>query len=388
MHEAQSGQHLKKQIENDDDPEPYQTPNKRQTHTIDLFQKVHIPLLFALLFINESAYCQQNRYVIRTVAFYNVENLFDTIDHPDTIDEDFTGDGKNRYTAANYHHKIENIASVIEHLGAGLAKTSPTLLGLAEIENFTVLNDLVKSEPLKGQQYQIIHFDSPDRRGIDVALLYRQELFSPIHQENIELRIWNENGERIYTRDLLWVSGIMDDEVIHILVNHWPSRRGGRERSEPKRMKAAFMVRKIIGSIYAEQRDAKIIIMGDFNDDPTNRSIKEGLMQSHKKSEKEIMQLFNPMESMFKKGLNTLAYRDGLNLFDQVLMSKSFLSNGQITNGLTFLKAGIYNPEFLTTQTGKYIGYPLRSFENDRYSGGFSDHYPVYVYLVKKYTER
>ena len=351
-------------------------------------QKFHIPFLLALLFIIESTHCQHSSYAIRTVAFYNVENLFDTIDDPDIIDEDYTRDGKNNYTAANYHHKIENIASVIEKLGTDLAKTSPALLGLAEIENFRVLEDLTKSKSLRDQQYQIIHFDSPDRRGIDVALLYRQELFSPIHQENIELKIWDENGERIYTRDLLWVSGIMDDEVIHVLVNHWPSRRGGRERSEPKRMKAAFMVRKIISRIYDEQHDAKIIIMGDFNDDPVSRSIKEGLMQSGELSGKEVIQLFNPMERMFKKGLNSLAYRDGLNLFDQVLLSTSLLKNGQSFEGLTFFKAGVYNPEFLTTQTGKYKGYPYRSFENNRYAGGFSDHFPVYVYLIKQHAAR
>ena len=353
-----------------------------------MVRKLHIPLLFALFFIGISTYCQHSRYVIRTVAFYNVENLFDTIDDPDTIDEDFTRDGKNNYTAANYHHKIENIASVLEKLGADLSNSSPALIGLAEIENFRVLDDLIKSESLRDQQYQIIHFDSPDRRGIDVALLYRQELFSPIHQEKIELKLWDEKGERIYTRDLLWVSGIMDDEVIHVLVNHWPSRRGGRERSEPKRMKAAFMVRKIIGRIYADQPHAKVVIMGDFNDDPINKSIKEGLLQSTERSEKEGMQLFNPMEGMFKKGLNTLAYRDGLNLFDQVIVSNSLLGDGQSYEGLSFFKAGIYNPAFLTTQTGKYKGYPYRSFENNRYAGGFSDHFPVYVYLVKQYDFR
>jgi len=128
--------------------------------------------------------------------------------------------------------------------------------------------------------------------------------------------------------------------------------------------------------------------MGDFNDDPVSRSIKEGLMQSGELSGKEVIQLFNPMERMFKKGLNSLAYRDGLNLFDQVLLSTSLLKNGQSFEGLTFFKAGVYNPEFLTTQTGKYKGYPYRSFENNRYAGGFSDHFPVYVYLIKQHAAR
>lgn len=339
------------------------------------------------MFILTSLHCQNTRYKIRTVAFYNVENLFDTIDDPDILDDDYTKEGKNNYTASDYHHKIDNIASVVAKIGAGLAKTSPVILGLAEIENHSVLEDLIRSEHIKPFQYQIIHFDSPDRRGIDVALIYQEKLFKPIHQENVELRIWDEKGGRIYTRDLLWVSGIMDDEVIHIIVNHWPSRRGGRSRSDPKRMKAAFIVRQIIGRIYKEQPRAKIIIMGDFNDDPINKSLTKGLIENSENDQTTITKLFNPMEGMYKKGYNTLAYRDGLNLFDQVIMSTYLLREEPSITGLAFLKAGIYNPEFITTQSGKYKGYPYRSFKNNKYVGGFSDHYPVYVHLIKPYSD-
>ena len=348
--------------------------------------KLHISYSFVFLLVMTTLYSQNNRYKIRTIAFYNVENLFDTIDDPDILDDDFTKEGKNNYTASDYHNKIENIASVVAKIGAGLAKTSPAILGLAEIENHSVLEDLIKSEHFIPYQYQIIHFDSPDRRGIDVALIYQEKLFKPIHQENIELRIWDEKGMRIYTRDLLWVSGIMDDEVIHIIVNHWPSRRGGRSRSDPKRMKAAFTVRQIIGRIYKEQPKAKIIIMGDFNDDPINKSLAKGLIENPENTENAqtiITRLFNPMEEMYKKGYNTLAYRDGLNLFDQVIISTYLLRDGPIFEGLTFLKAGIYNPAFITTPNGKYKGYPYRSFENNKYVGGFSDHYPVYIHLIK-----
>lgn len=346
-----------------------------------------VSFLFVLLFINEVSYTQNNRYKIRTVAFYNVENLFDTIDDPDILDDDYTLDGKNKYTSSNYYHKIENIASVITKMGAGIAKSSPAILGLAEIENLKVLEDLVRSDQIKNQQYQIIHYDSPDRRGIDVALIYQDALFAPIHHEKIALKIWNDKGARIYTRDLLWVSGIMDNEIIHIIVNHWPSRRGGRARSEPKRMKAAYTVKQIISKIYVDYPEAKIIIMGDFNDDPINKSIKEGLLKNIDTSNTASSYLFNPMEKMYKKGLNTLAYRDGLNLFDQVILSKNMLRTDESIGELTFFKAGIYNPEILTNQTGKYRGYPYRSFENNKYSGGYSDHYPVYIYLIKPYKD-
>lgn len=346
-----------------------------------------LSFLFVLLFINEDSYPQTNRYKIRTVAFYNVENLFDTIDDPDILDDDYTLDGKNKYTTSNYYHKIENIATVITKMGAEIANSSPAIVGLAEIENLKVLEDLVRADQIKNQQYQIIHYDSPDRRGIDVALIYRDALFSPIHHEKIELKIWNENGARIYTRDLLWVSGIMDNEVIHIIVNHWPSRRGGRARSEPKRMKAAYTVRQIISKIYEDYPEAKIIIMGDFNDDPINKSIKEGLLKNIDTASTEISHFFNPMEKMYKKGLNTLAYRDGLNLFDQVILSKNLMRTDKSIDDLIFFKANIYNPEFLTNQTGKYKGYPYRSFDNNKYAGGYSDHYPVYICLIKPFLD-
>ena len=151
-------------------------------------------------------------------------------------------------------------------------------------------------------------------------------------------------------------------------------------------MKAAFTVRQIIGRIYKEQPRAKIIIMGDFNDDPVNKSLTKGLIENSENDQTTITQLFNPMEVMYKKGYNTLAYRDGLNLFDQVIMSKHLLREGPSIEGLTFFKAGIYNPELLTSQSGKYKGYPFRSFNNNKYVGGYSDHYPVYVHLIKAYS--
>jgi hypothetical protein len=350
-----------------------------------IHSKDFVSVLFILLFTFGVSYAQVNKYRIRTVAFYNVENLFDTIDDSAILDDDYTPEGKNNYTAANYYHKIENIAAVINRIGTDIAKSGPVIIGLAEIENLTVLEDLVKSDQIKNQQYQIIHYDSPDRRGIDVALIYKEALFNPIHHEKIELKIWDENGTRIFTRDLLWVSGIMDNEVIHFIINHWPSRRGGRSRSEPKRMKAAYMVRQIISKICQEYPEAKIIIMGDFNDDPINKSIKEGIMESLDSSKTNDDHFFNPMEKMFKKGLNTLAYRDGLNLFDQMILSKNLLRTQKPIGDLTFFKAGIYNPEMLTTQTGKYKGYPYRSFENNKYVGGYSDHYPVYICLIKAF---
>lgn len=329
------------------------------------------------------AQCQISKYTIRTICFYNVENLFDTIDDPETIDEAYTPSGKNHYSSQDYLSKIRNTARVISEIGSKGKKRGPDVIGLAEIENFRVLQDLVHSEGLDSKKYQIIHQDSPDRRGIDVAILYKPAFFSPIEFEAIELRLWNENGERIYTRDILYVQGILDDEVIHVFVNHWPSRRGGKSRSDPKRMKAAFMVKKKTNEILLSDPNAKIIILGDFNDDPTDRSIKNGLLISSDAENEPSISFFNPMEKMHKRGMNTLAYRDGLNLFDQIILSNSLMKKETYRTGFIFHKAGIYNPSYLISQHGKYKGYPLRSFENNRYVEGYSDHYPVFVELLR-----
>ena len=326
---------------------------------------------------------QKKKYVTCIIAFYNVENLFDTVDDPETLDEDYTLSGKNHYSVNDYSQKISQTAQVISEIGTRATVQGPALIGLAEIENYRVLQDLVRTEALQDQYYQIIHQDSPDRRGIDVALLYQPALFNPIETETLELRLWNEEGARIYTRDILYVKGILEDEVIHVFVNHWPSRRGGKTRSHPKRMKAAYLVQKKSTQILLEDTDAKILIMGDFNDDPTDKSIKTGLMSSMGSKNEEVHNYFNPMEKMHKKGMNTLAYRDGLNLFDQIIISKSLLFDRQSPKGLFFRKAGIYNPAYLISQQGKYKGYPMRSFQNNSYAGGYSDHFPVFIELLK-----
>lgn len=322
-------------------------------------------------------------YSIYTIAFYNVENLFDTIDDPVTLDEDFTPSGKNKYDAKTYRQKLNKLGSVIHKLGYDLAKAPPVIIGLTEIENATVLEDLLKSEELIRYPYEFIHFDSPDRRGIDVGLLYLSDIFKPVQQEKVEIKIWDQYGNRIYTRDILMVSGILDDEEVHLFINHWPSRRGGETISESNRKKAAFVLQKTMQQLRDENPFAKIIVMGDFNDNPTNASIKEGLLCKSKTEEVNGNELYNPMEAMYKKGLNTLAFRDGLHLFDQIMVSAGLLSTKEETASLFFYKAGIYNPEFITTSTGKYRGYPFRSFSNNQFSHGYSDHYPVYCFLLK-----
>jgi exonuclease III len=347
-------------------------------------KKIFLSFLFLFVLLLQSPYCQTTTYKIRTISFYNVENLFDTIDNPETFDEDFTKNGKYGYTSKIYWEKIENISKVISEIGVIRTRTSPVIVGLAEIENRDVLEDLINSKNLKNGRYKIVHFDSPDRRGIDVALLYKEKYFKPLDQKVFEVRLWDEVGRRIYTRDQLLVTGLLDDELIHIIVNHWPSRRGGQFISSSKREKSAFVTKQIIQSIKAEYESPKIIIMGDFNDDPTDISIKEGLKSVGNIKNIDTALLFNPMERMYSKGFNSLGYRDGLNLFDQILLSEACISSDNYYESYKFYKAGIFNPPYLITQNGRYLGYPFRTFHNETFVGGYSDHFPVYIYMIKQ----
>ncbi|MCF6296615.1 MAG: endonuclease/exonuclease/phosphatase family protein [Flavobacteriaceae bacterium] len=347
-------------------------------------KKCFISFLFLFIFFIQFSHCQTRTYKIRTISFYNVENLFDTINNPNTFDDDFTSKGKNHYNSKIYWNKIENISKVISQIGFEKTKTSPAIIGLAEIENRAVLEDLINSKDLKKKQYKILHSDSPDRRGIDVALLYQKKYFTPLHHESFEVKLWDEKGKRIYTRNQLLVSGLLDDEIIYLIINHWPSRRGGQIKSTPKREKAAYITQQIINKIKVEDKNAKIFILGDFNDDPIDKSIKIGLNSLEKLKYLNDSTLYNPMENMYKKGLNTLGYRDKINLFDQILMTSNCISLDKSYSSYKFYKAGIFNPQYLVTQKGRYKGYPFRSFQNNNYTGGYSDHFPVYIYLIKE----
>lgn len=341
-------------------------------------------LLAFFLLAGIGAYSQEKKeYRIFTIAFYNVENLFDTEDDPSTFDNDRTPEGKDRWTLEVYDKKLDNMAQAISRIGYEKTGSAPVLLGLCEIENREVLEDLVRRPPLLKEDYGIIHFDSPDQRGIDVALLYNKQLFTPDNAEARPLYIFDsENASRrVYTRDQLVITGSLDGEKIHLLVNHWPSRSGGAKKSNYRRLAAARLNRKITDSLLLLDPYAKIINMGDFNDDPRDKSIKEILKTTDNKDNVALKQFYNPMETLHKKGLGTSAYRDGWNLFDQILLSRSFLEKDY--SSLRLYNAGIFNDRFLITQTGQYRGYPFRSIGQTGFTGGYSDHYPVYVHLIK-----
>ncbi len=340
--------------------------------------------LICIVLIYKIMYGQEKKvYTIHTIAFYNLENLFDPENDPLTYDDDRTPEGKDRWTYAIYQDKIKNMAKVISEIGREVTNSPPVLLGVAEIENRKVLEDIANHHHLLARDYGIIHFDSPDRRGIDVGLLYQKAIFRPQNMQKHELILYdNKTSKRIFTRDQLVVSGYLDGDLIHLIINHWPSRRGGEARSRYKRERAAMLNKKIMDSIFARDPYAKIISMGDFNDNPNSPSIKHILKAKDIKRDIELKGLYNPMINMAKKGIGSLAWRDQWSLFDQIIVSASLLTKDYTS--YRYYKAGVFTTDYLLTAKGKYKGYPFRSFSNGSYTYGYSDHFPVYIYIIKE----
>ncbi|MDG1571675.1 endonuclease/exonuclease/phosphatase family protein [Robiginitalea sp. M366] len=323
-------------------------------------------------------------YRIRTLAFYNVENLFDPEDDPLTDDDERTPDGRYAWTQERYLAKLGRIATVLAGIGQEEAKRLPDLIGLCEVENRQVLEDLRAQPPLQGVNYGIVHFDSPDRRGIDVALLYNKDCFSVWEIESRRLLLRDPANFRRYTRDQLLVYGALDGEPIYISVNHWPSRSGGQARSAPYRQQAAALQRSILDSVLRDDPGARFISMGDFNDEPSDASLRYGLGTRSQTDSLLPGLLFNPMEDMYRKGMGTLAYADRWSLFDQILWNGNWF--GQ-SGGYRFWKARIHHPAFLKTPSGAYKGYPYRTYAGGIYQGGYSDHFPVYAFLLQPVAE-
>lgn len=316
------------------------------------------------------------------VGFYNVENLFDTIDSPDVRDEDFTPNGKYLWSTQRYSDKLERLSTVIEQIGEGELTDGLAILGLAEIENRSVVEDLISTRKLTPRNYQIVHYDSPDKRGIDVGFIYQPNYFVLESSKPYTLKI--EGKDDFFSRDQLLVSGNLLGERCHFIVCHWPSRRGGEKESSYLREAAGKLAKSIIDSIQtAEKGAAKIVLMGDLNDDPKNRSVKEELNTNGKLIELNENQLFNPFEEILDRGVGTLKWRGDWFLFDQILISSNLANNE--TASLKYHKAEVFNKDFIRQQDdGPYNGYPWRTFAGKKYLEGYSDHFPTYIVLSKE----
>jgi predicted extracellular nuclease len=281
---------------------------------------------------------------------------------------------------------LANEARVISEMGRQYTNDTPVIIGLIEVENRQVIQDLIKQPPLAKTDYGIIHYNSYDARGIDVAFIYQKKRFIPTHSLKKELVLFNENGKREYTRDILVVSGILDGEKIALFMNHWPSRRGGEAISLPKRNAAAVLLKKQMDSIRKLDPATKLFAMGDFNDDPVSSSLKNYLgAVGDKKDLSDKYPYYNLMYKMFKNGVASLAYKDAPNLFDQIIVSQNVLSDEKFTPTYSVYKAEIFAPDYLKNTEGQWKGYPLRSWDGDRFTGGFSDHFPAFVVVQKEY---
>jgi Endonuclease/Exonuclease/phosphatase family len=313
------------------------------------------------------------------IGFWNVENLYDTIDGPND-DAEFLPKGGNQWTGARYKAKIEHLSEVISQMGSEITPDGPAILGLCEIENKGVLEDLVKAEKIKKRDYQIVHYDSPDLRGVDVALLYQPKYFKL--KSSKKYKVILPNNPTHPTRDILLVSGLFDGELMHFFVNHWPSRSGGEAKSKPGRGEAARICRLAIDSILKTDANAKILLMGDLNDDPINESVKLVLKANGKKTKLQSQELYNTSYDNFKSGIGTLAYQDVWNLFDQMIISQALLNSKFKT--YTFTKYKIFNKSFVIEDYGNFKGYPFRTYAGGTYRGGYSDHFAVYCFLMKE----
>lgn len=326
-------------------------------------------LLILIVSISLLSYAQTEDV---TVAFYNVENLFDTVDDPNIFDEDFTPEGKKKWTNERYQKKLNDLAKVI---GSIHENSTPDIVGFAEVENRTVLEDLIKTKDLESTNYQIVHEDSPDARGIDVALLYNPAHFEYINHQKIPIPL----NTKYKVRDILYVKGILfKTDTFHLFVNHWKSRSGGQQETESQRIQCAITLKNTIDSIRSTQPDANILVMGDLNDTPKDKSIYETLQANN---DLKNGSLFNVMLPLAEEGLGTHNYRGEWNMLDNILVSNNLIQSEEL-----FVKAHtgqIYSADWITYTSKSGNKSPNRTYGGPNYYGGFSDHYPIYVTILK-----
>lgn len=334
--------------------------------------------VFAFLILGACTTTPKGSYLkTHVVAFYNVENLFDTENDPEKEDDDFTPEGRLAWDEDRYDDKILKLARVIASLGGNNA---PALIGLCEIENRKVLEDLIQHPVLQIYDFGIVHYESPDSRGIDVAFLYQKADFKVLHSAAKELKI--ENEPDFVSRDALYVKGLLGEkDTLHLMVNHFPSRRGGAQASEYKRMAAAQVNRQVIDSVWKVSPKASWLVMGDFNDGPSDLSVQKGLVTSTN-PEIENQSFYNPFEKLAEDGLGTYYFRGNWDMLDQILVSKGLLGKGS----LRFKEgsASVFGPDWLREAEGNFKNTPFRTYAGDIYLGGYSDHFPIYIVLELK----
>jgi hypothetical protein len=325
-----------------------------------------------------SAQQTEKKTMVAGVAFYNLENLFDTIpNNPGGRDLEYTPSGKNKWDSRKYNNKLHNLAYAISQFTTKTTPYGPAIIGVSEVENRGVLEDLVKQPELSPWNLQIVHHDSPDARGIDVSLLYNPRYFKLENVTNHRLTTVS-----FRTRDQMCVVGSLLGQRIAVIVNHWPSRLGGQEKSSPNREAAAALCKQIADSLWNVDPNIGVIIMGDLNDDPQDKSCAKVLGAKRDSKDVKAHEFYNPWWKKLDEGIGTLAYKGSWNLFDQIILSGNLVegSDGQ----WKFFRADVLNKEFLKDTEGTRQGYPLRTFSAGSYLNGYSDHFPTEVFLRRE----
>lgn len=346
--------------------------------------RYYLSTLSCLLFITsvaqEIAIDKSKKYSAMAVGFWNIENLYDTLNDPFKWDEEFLPGGANAWDTPKYKTKIRRLAEVISKIATDAVPDGLAALGMCEVENKTVLEDLVKDSLIAKRNYQVVLVEGPDARGVDPAFIYNPKYFKVTSARAFRVKLVTDSTHK--TRDELLVSGEMLGEKMHFIVCHWPSRRGGEVASEPNRVAAGKVARRIVDSLLQDDPNAKVVLMGDLNDDPVDVSVRKTLRTYKDPKRKTTDGMFNAMESHYKKGIGTLAYRDGWNLFDQMIMTPAFMK-GDFKN-YQFYLSRIYNKPYLAEDFGNFRGYPMRTFAGGTYRGGYSDHFPVFSVFLKE----
>ena len=350
---------------------------------------------------------QEKRYALYGVAFYNLENLFDTIHTVGRNDWEYLPEGQNKWGTMKYTNKLRNMAKVLAELCTDKLPHGAAIIGVSEVETAGALADLVAQPALAQRGYQFIHVDGPDRRGVDCGLLYNPRFFQvtdhmlvPYYykddaQPDVDLGFHVEGTKVVpepyergqlrgdtthITRGFLVVSGLLAGEKVHVIVNHWPSRAAGSEARE----RAGYQVYHLKEALLRQDPGSKVIIMGDMNDDPNNKSMTEGLQCKHKlKDVRSEHDLYNPWwDTLYKVGQGSLLYDGKWNLFDQIVLSGNLIS--QDRSNLAFYRHEVFVRDYLFQQEGKYRGNPKRTHAGGVWLNGYSDHLPTIVYLVKE----
>ncbi|MEI7676320.1 MAG: endonuclease/exonuclease/phosphatase family protein [Bacteroidales bacterium] len=332
--------------------------------------------LIYLLLVTTVTFSQEKKYKLQAMAFYNLENLFDTI--PGSNDSEYSPNGSAKWNTFKYNNKLANMSYSISKFAIEKCPLGPAVIGVSEVENQSVMEDLVKQKNIASRNYQIVHYESPDYRGIDVGLLYNPRLFTYEASQARVFKIKSDPGFK--SRDQLVVRGRIDGELFHVVVNHWPSRRG--DRSSSFREAAAALAKSIVDSVEQAWPETKVVVMGDLNDDPSDVSVSKVLGAKKKQSDVVSGGLYNPFWEILDGGVGSLAYKGQWNLFDQIMVNDKLLGKDRST--LKFFKAEVFNREFLKQQEGEFKGYPLRTSAGGVWLNGYSDHFPSIMFMVKE----